>query len=134
MIEYIKHRNEVLAIILRKEFTKEGANFFTAPDDPFQFGVLQYKKGKYIPPHRHIELKREINLVCEALFIQSGKVEVTFYDDNDKKITSTVLHAGDTILMEKLGHGFNLLEDSKIIEVKQGPYLGKDNDKKNLNL
>ena len=132
MLEYIKYQNEILAIILRKDFSKKGANFFTTLDDSFQFGVLQYDKGKSILAHKHIRAKREIDMVCEALFIQSGKVEVTFYDDNDKKIVTKIMNAGDTILLKKGGHGFKLLEDSKIIEIKQGPYLGKETDKKYL--
>jgi hypothetical protein len=36
---------------------------------------------------------------------------------------------GDTIFFVAGGHGFTMLEDSKIIEVKQGPYFGKDKDK-----
>ncbi len=134
MVEYIKHDNEVLAIILRKDFSKEGANFFTGPDDSFQFGVLQYEKGKRILAHKHIRVKREIDLVCEVLFIQKGKVEVTFYDDNENKIDSRILNAGDTILLKKFGHGFELLEESKIVEIKQGPYLGKEGDKEYLKL
>jgi len=133
MLEYVRHKNATVAIILRKEFSKEGACFFTTNEDTFQFGVLQYEKDKNIQAHKHIRIKREIDVVCEVLFIQTGKVEVTFYDGSDKKITSVILNAGDTILMKDYGHGFKLLENSKIIEVKQGPYLGKDKDKEYLN-
>lgn len=134
MIEYIKYHNEVAAVILRRDFSKDGANFFSALSDPFQFGVLQYKKGKHIQAHRHIKALRRIDLVCEVLFIQKGKVEVSFYDEGNNKIDSKILAAGDTILMRELGHSFELLEDSKIIEIKQGPYLGREKDKEYLEL
>lgn len=134
MLEYIKHQNEIIAIILRKDFSKDGANFFSAPDDSFQFGILQYKKGRDIPAHRHIKIQREVNSVCEVLFIQSGKVKVIFYGGDGKEIGFRILNAGDTILLEKLGHGFKLLEDSKIIEIKQGPYFGREGDKKYIDL
>jgi mannose-6-phosphate isomerase-like protein (cupin superfamily) len=134
MLEHVKHQNDVLAIILRKGFDKEGANFFTASDDSFQFGVIQYKKDMDIRPHKHIKAKRQIDTVCEVLFVQKGRIEVNFYDDKNRKIESRILNAGDTILMKEFGHGFRLLEDSKLIEVKQGPYLGKDSDKEYLNL
>lgn len=134
MLEYIKYNKEIIALILRKDFSKSGANFFTSDEDTFQFGVLQYEKGKSIRAHKHLRSKREIDLICEVLFIQSGKIEVTFYDERSNKIECKILNAGDTILMKKLGHGFKLLEDSKIIEIKQGPYLGKESDKEYLNL
>lgn len=133
-VEYIKYNDEVIAIILRKDFSKNGANFFTAPEDSFQFGVLQYTKGQDILAHKHIETERKIDLVCEILFIQSGKVEVIFYDENDQYVESKIVTEGDFIYLKRMGHGFKLLEDSKIIEVKQGPYLGKDKDKKYLDI
>jgi hypothetical protein len=66
------------------------------------------------------------------LHIDLGKVEVEFYSENNQKITSKILNAGDTIVLIAGGHGFNVLEDSKIIEVKQGPYYGADEDKERL--
>lgn len=133
-VEYISTKGEIVAIILRKNFSKSGANFFTAPDDSFQFGVLQYNKGQDILAHKHIETERKINLVCEILFIQSGKVEVSFYSENGQYLESKIITEGDAIYFKKIGHGFKLLEDSKIIEVKQGPYLGKDKDKQYLDI
>lgn len=132
--EYVKYNEELLAIILRSSFSKEGASFFTTQEDPFQFGALNYKKGTHIKAHRHIRAKREIDLVSEVLFIQKGRVEVLFYNNDKIKIDSKVLETGDIILLKKMGHGFNLLEDSKIVEVKQGPYLGKENDKEYLDI
>lgn len=132
MAEYVKYKDDILAVILRRGFSKKGANFFTSPADCLQFGVLEYEKGKDILPHEHIRVKREIDLVYEALFIQEGKVEVNFYNRDKQKVDSRILNAGDIILLKNFGHGFKLLEDSKIIEIKQGPYLGKESDKKYL--
>jgi mannose-6-phosphate isomerase-like protein (cupin superfamily) len=134
MVATIKQGDEVIAIILRKKFSKYGANFFTFPNDPLQFGVLRYEKGKCIPAHKHVRIKRDIDLICEVLIVLEGRVKVTFYNDCDKRITSRILKAGDAILMKNAGHSFKLLDNAKIIEVKQGPYLGKDKDKVYLNI
>jgi hypothetical protein len=39
---------------------------------------------------------------------------------------SRVLNSGDIILLANSGHGVVMLEESEIIEIKQGPYLEKD--------
>ncbi len=51
-----------------------------------------------------------------------------FYTDEQVYLESTVLDAGDVILLAYGGHGFEMLEPTEIIEVKQGPYAG-DGDK-----
>ncbi len=49
-------------------------------------------------------------------------------------IFSEILCSGDIILLSKGGHGFEVLEDIEMIEVKQGPYSGdKDKTKFNIN-
>ena len=73
----------------------------------------------------HNAVQREVQFTKEVLFIKSGKVRVDFYDDEKKYIESRVLVSGDVILLAFGGHGFEMLEDSEIIEVKQGPYVGE---------
>ena len=41
---------------------------------------------------------------------------------------SYVLEQGDVILLASGGHGFQVLEDLEMYEIKQGPYAG-ENDK-----
>ena len=43
-------------------------------------------------------------------------------------LESRILNQGDVVLLAYGGHGFEMLEDSEMIEVKQGPYAG-DMDK-----
>jgi mannose-6-phosphate isomerase-like protein (cupin superfamily) len=61
----------------------------------------------------------------EVLFIKSGKLRVDFYDEEQNYIESSLLSKGDVILLAKGGHGFKMLEQCEIIEVKQGPYCGE---------
>lgn len=128
MVENIYHSNLQLAIIIRSGYSKEGIEFFTNDNDSQQLGYMNRPEGYIIPPHRHNIVPREVHLTQEVLFIKSGKVRVDFYDNEQNYIQSAVLEKGDVILLSDGGHGFQMLEKSEMIEVKQGPYCG-DRDK-----
>ena len=85
-------------------------------------------EGYVIEPHVHNSVPRQVQFTKEVLFIKSGKVRVDFYDDSQNYLESCILNPGDVILLAFGGHGFEMLEASEIIEVKQGPYAG-DADK-----
>lgn len=85
-------------------------------------------RGYFIDPHVHNHIERKVKLTQEVLFIKSGKIRVDFFDDDKNYLESRILVKGDVILLAAGGHGFEMLEDSEIIEVKQGPYCG-DQDK-----
>ena len=128
MIENVNHSNLNLAIIIRKDFKSKGITFFTPDDYSQQLGYMNHPKGHIIQPHLHNKVKREVKITKEVLFIKSGKVRVDFYDDKKTYLKSKILYAGDVILLAYGGHGFEILEPSEIVEVKQGPYKG-DQDK-----
>jgi len=125
MIEKIKYEHLELAIIIRADFQKQGIEFFTNDNDSQQLGYMNRPEGYIIPPHRHNIVPREVHLTQEVLYIKSGKVRVDFYDNAQNYIQSTIVNAGDVILLSDGGHGFKMLEASEIIEVKQGPYCGE---------
>ncbi len=126
MINEIKHDDRILAMIIRANYSADGIKFFTPDDFPQQLGYMKHPKGHKIIPHLHNKLKREIFYTFEVLYIKSGKVRVNFYDDHKNYIKNDTLHGGDVILLAYGGHGFEILEDSEIIEIKQGPYAGND--------
>lgn len=128
MIEKIQRDAEVLGIIIRTEFQKQGIEFFTPGDFSQQLGYMKRPEGYIIEPHVHNPVVREVIWTQEVLFIKSGKVRVDFYDEDRNYLESRVLEKGDVILLAAGGHGFEMLEESEIIEVKQGPYCG-DQDK-----
>lgn len=125
MIENIIHNNLQLAIIIRSDYKKDGIEFFTNDNDSQQLGYMNRPKGYIIAPHRHNIVPREVHLTQEVLLIKSGKLRVDFYDNEQVYIKSSILNAGDVILLADGGHGFKMLEQSEIIEVKQGPYCGE---------
>jgi len=125
MLDKVYFNNLLYAIIIRSNFSQQGIEFFTNNNDSQQLGYMKRDQGYVINPHRHNLVKREVHLTQEVLFIKSGKVRVDFYNNEQSYIKSKVLNQGDVILLSDGGHGFKMLEDSEIIEVKQGPYCGE---------
>jgi hypothetical protein len=128
MYESINFGDSTLAVILRTNFHATGIKFFTPNEFSQQLGYMNRPQGYVIPPHVHNAVAREVHFTKEVLFIKRGKVRVDFYDDEQNYLESRVLNAGDVVLLAFGGHGFEMLEDSEIIEIKQGPYAG-DADK-----
>lgn len=128
MIHKIQQNNQLLAIIVTRDFKTLGIEFFTPDDFSQQLAYIHRPKDYFITPHIHNEVNRSVNLTNEVLFIKSGKLRVDFYDDDRNYLESRILEKDDIILLCHGGHGFEMLEDTEIIEVKQGPYAG-DMDK-----
>jgi len=128
MIEEIRHRETLLAIIVSHRFKKDGIHFFTPDDLSQQLAYMRHPVGKKIDPHVHNPVPREVHYTQEVLFIREGKLRVDFYDDQQSYLESRILEGGDTILLATGGHGFEVLENLEMVEVKQGPYAG-DQDK-----
>ena len=125
MIEQIENDGTILAILLRSNFKTDGIKFFTSDDFTQQLAYMHRTQGYVINPHCHNPLTREVKITKEVLFIKSGKVRVDFYDDHQCYLESRILNQGDVVLLAFGGHGFEMLETSEIIEVKQGPYAGE---------
>lgn len=134
MVEKVELQGQVFALILRHELSVEGVNFFTTSDNPIQLGILQHRQGTKIKPHIHRDSIRKIKSVQEVLHIEYGKVEINFYNQRGEKIGSSILNTGDTILLITGGHGLTILEEAKILEIKQGPYYGVKEDKECLDV
>ncbi|MBU7578753.1 hypothetical protein L0U88_11605 [Flavihumibacter sp. RY-1] len=128
MIETISHEGVTLAIIIHRDFEKPGIHFFTPDDFSQQLAYMKHPAGKIIQPHVHNPVKRDVHFTKEVLLLKRGKLRVDFYDNDQVYLESRILEAGDVILLSEGGHGFEVLEDLEMFEVKQGPYAG-DNDK-----
>ncbi len=128
MIKTIVYHNQQLAIIIKNNYQKEGVEFFTPNDYSQQLAYMSHKKGKKIDAHVHNKVTRDVHLTQEVLVIRKGKLRVDFYTQEQTYLESTILESGDVILLASGGHGFEVLEDLEMIEIKQGPYLG-DEDK-----
>ncbi|MFH1184162.1 MAG: hypothetical protein V1755_03875 [Chloroflexota bacterium] len=121
-IEQVVSGSDILAIIVRHDFAGSGVRFFTPSEFSQQLGYMQHPVGKVIQPHVHTAVQREVEYTQEVLFIRKGKLRVDFYSGAQHYLESRVLEAGDVILLASAGHGFEVLEDVEMFEVKQGPY------------
>ena len=115
----------IFAIIVRAEFRREGVHFFTENSLSQQLAFMRHPAGKAIEPHVHNPVPREVALTQEVLLIRTGRLRVDFYDTRQRYLESRVLGPGDVILLIQGGHGFEVLEEVEMIEIKQGPYVGE---------
>lgn len=129
MLERIDRDGELIALIVRASYNEAGIHFFTPSDLSQQLAFMRHPAGKQIEPHSHQPVPRSVLLTQEVLVIRRGKLRVDFYDSAQKFFRSEVLGPGDVILLAGGGHGFEVLEEVEMFEVKQGPYAG-DHDKR----
>ena len=126
MVQKIEHDGKLLAVIVNNGFEKPGITFFTPNELSQQLAYMHHPVGKKIEPHIHTPAKREVLLTQETLIIKRGKLRVDFFDEQRGYLESRVLQTGDVILLVQGGHGFEVLEELEMFEVKQGPYIGRD--------
>lgn len=124
MIEEIIHNQQLIALIIRSTYNKSGISFFTAHELSQQVSFMKHEKGHQIKAHVHNEVQRTVVHTKETLFIRNGILRVDLYSDERIYLESKMLYAGDVILLVSGGHGFKVIQDLEMIEVKQGPYAG----------
>jgi mannose-6-phosphate isomerase-like protein (cupin superfamily) len=135
MIEKIEHAANLLALIIYNSYQEKGIHFFTPNDLSQQLAYMHHPTGKVIQPHVHNPVPREVHYTQEVLIIKKGKLRVDFFSENQEYLESRLLETGDVILLATGGHGFEILEETEMFEVKQGPYAGEaDKTRFNYNI
>ena len=130
MIEKVAYKDFTYAIVVRANYRSDHIDFINDESDILQVGYMSHKKNHKIVPHRHKDFHRNTNGTQEVLIIQEGKLRTNFYDEDDNKVCSVDLFKGDLILLLGGAHGFDVIEDLSMIEVKNGPYAGNDDKTK----
>src|SRR3972149_7085233 len=126
LIETIKSRGNIIAIVFRKKLKAKGVKFLTPNDYSLQLGLIEHPAGKIVKDHIHRQdIKYKVDTTQEFLFIEKGKVRINLYTEKWTKVKSVVLTGGDFVLFVSGGHGLKILKKCRIIEVKQGPYPGE---------
>ena len=128
-VEEVKKKNRLLAMIIRNDYQCEGVDFITPSEYSQQVAYMHHPTGKIIDAHVHNLVHRNVVLTQEVLIIKKGILRVDFYDEYEDYLESRNLYAGAIILLVSGGHGFKVIDEVEMIEVKQGPYSG-DQDKK----
>ena len=128
MIEKIIYKKKLLALIVRAKYrNKKGVTFFTPNESTQQFGYMKHKKKHIIKPHLHKKRVTKISYTTEVILIFKGKLRVDFYNYYKKYLFSKILKEKDIIMLVHGGHGFKVLKNIEMLEIKQGPYsLTKD--------
>ena len=133
MIEKIIHKNKLFALIVSGNYrNKKGITFFTPDNATQQFGYMKHKKGHIIKPHKHLKRTTKIFTTTEVILLLKGILRVDFYNQKKKYLFSKILKKKSIILLVHGGHGFKVIKDVEMIEVKQGPFnISKDKVKFN---
>lgn len=125
--KYLDSNGNIMAIVIPSDFKTDGINFVTDNSAYQQIAVMVHPKDHIILPHYHNLVPRTIDYTSETLVIRDGILNVKLYE-NQKEIYSFDLSKGDIITLLSGGHGFTVVENVDMVEIKQGPYVG-DKDK-----
>jgi hypothetical protein len=125
-VEEITGSGRLLVVIVGSEFRPSTTSFITDDSLLQQVGMVVYPAGGEVKRHFHRPLERHIVGTPEVLVIRSGRCEIDVYDDQRERVATRELHGGDVVILVSGGHGFRMLEDTALLEVKQGPYTGID--------
>ena len=123
MIEKIIYKKKLFALIVRGKYrNKKGINFFTSKEATQQFGYIKHKKGHIIQPHQHRKRLTKIVTTTEVILLLKGSLKIDFYSMQRKYLFSRILNEKDIVMLVEGGHGFKVIKDVEMLEVKQGPY------------
>ena len=130
-VERIERYGKLLAIIVRNHNNPERVDFVTKEEDGLQLGFHTRKPGERVKAHQSLPFQNLASLPSNKIYhLQTGKGTIDLYDEHDQKVCDVTLWAGDTIIFISGGHGMTFDKQSKMLEVKQGPYRQRDNEKR----
>jgi hypothetical protein len=129
LIETIEHEGRRYAEVIWADTTVRTTTFFSPAESSFQFGLLAHEAGFVENPHYHREFERTIRDLQQMFLVQRGVVAVDLFADSGERIRELVLRAGDAIVLIHGVHSVRVIEDMQAISVKQGPFLGPEFDK-----
>ena len=116
-----------LALVVKSTYVSENIDFLTPDSSGQQVAYMNRPKGEVIQAHIHEPISRTLIGTQEVLYIRKGRIRVDFYESDRTYVSSMILDAGDLMLLSTGGHGFEILEDTDMIEIKQGPFAeGRD--------
>ena len=125
-VEEISSNGTLLAYVVRRHIAPDATTFVIRPELGLQVGFVVYPAGGEVRPHLHLPIDRRIVGTSEVLNVKRGRCVVDVYDVDSRLVASPVLETGDLVVLLGHGHGCRMLEDTVLLEVKQGPYLGLD--------
>lgn len=129
--ELIKDNETLIAKIYRNTDWPENLNFYTIDSDFVQVSTWNYNSGKHLKAHGHKIAEKKSDRTQEVIFVKSGKLKIILYSENDVAIYENTMETGDFAIIFAGGHSYDILNDkTQVLEIKNGPYLGLETDKK----
>ena len=129
-METILHKDKIIALKISSHSMGEGVQPLNSPEDALQVLTHKRAKGSVVVPHAHAPHKRETHTLQEFLVVLRGKIRISFFDEGDNTMHTYIdLSQGEACITLHGPHGVEFLEDSEVIEIKNGPYF---DDKKLL--
>jgi hypothetical protein len=124
MLEIIENGGVALAYVMTWLGPPTATTFPTPAELELQVGYVVYAAGGEVVAHHHLPVTRQIERTCEVIVVKTGRCAVDLYDDNRNLVATRELKPGDLVILATGGHGFRMQEDTVLLEIKQGPYLG----------
>jgi hypothetical protein len=126
LLEKIEKNELLLGLVLRSNFLmNEGIQFFTKETSEFQMGYMHRPASYEVKPHLHLQQSRHITKTSEVLIVKTGSIRVSFFDLNGELVLAKELFSGDVCMFLNGGHGVKFIEESEVIEIKQGPHIAE---------
>ena len=133
-VNHISKSGKLIAIsISSEEFTERGDHYFSPSAEYLQLGINSYNAGSNVPPHYHNTRDIHVKYVQEIIYLSKGTAKITLFDENNESIETFDMNSGEIVFFISGGHGIEFKEDTRLIEVKQGPYIDKSVDKTMIN-
>ena len=124
-----KHGCVLVVVLDMGDYIQEkDKRFFSDPGDILQIGSLFFGQDSSVAAHIHKHKEHPDNPM-EILMLFYGRVEADIYDEERQLVERLDLLSGDILIQKRGGHGFRFPVKAVLLEIKLGPYDGRDSDK-----
>jgi hypothetical protein len=131
-IKVVKSGETILAKHISSDWD-DGLSFYSNDSDFIQVGTWKYDLNKELQAHIHNEAERKVYRTQEVIYVKRGKVSSRIYDLKENLVEELIIKEGDILILLNGGHGYTILEDgTQVLEIKNGPYLGADIDRRRI--
>ena len=122
---------KILARHILQEDIKPGLISFSNDDEFLQVVAWgHYEKGKYLQDHWHNAFERSATRTYEAVYVVKGAIEARIFDLDLVPVETFTVKQGEILILLESAHGYTILEDdTTVLEIKNGPFMGVEKDK-----
>lgn len=121
--EIVEHNGLRLAEILYSTAKAGSTKFYSEDNAALQLGLMTHSGGFVEAAHSHPVMNRESTSTQQAFVVLTGKILVDFFDSAGQIVSEIELSEGDTILIIQGIHRIRVLESSRCVTIKQGPFV-----------